>query len=388
MDKYKPAIVAVGYNRISSMKRLLVSLNEAVYPEEDIPLIVSIDRSDVFDDVRKAAEETGWKHGTLDIRVAEERLGLRKHILRCGDLSAQYGAVIILEDDLIVARNFYSYVQQALAYSKDVPESAGIALYSHAWNEHTDYHFQPQPNGYDTYLGQFSVTWGQCWSAEQWQAFRTWYLEHEGKLEVTPAVPADIASWGDQSWGKYFVCYIAETGKYYIMPYTALSTNCSEVGEHNGIVNATYQVVLMDCEDKVYNFPKPEEAVRYDIFFERVLEPSVIIHNIPASEICMDLNASHTDTRGKKYILTTRKMKDRRPLCSWGLALRPIEQNVLRNIPGNEIFLYPCAKDETFPPAEPSLSRIEYESYNTGWKRALKYSGLNVVQMVKGIIEG
>ncbi len=388
MDKIKPAIVAVGYNRIESLKRLLVSLNEAVYPDEDIPLIVSIDRSDVFEDVRRTAEQTGWKHGKMDIRVAEERLGLRKHILRCGDLSAEYGAVIILEDDLIVAANFYTYVQQALAYSESIPESAGIALYSHAWNEHTDYHFQPQPNGCDTYLGQFSVTWGQCWSAAQWQAFKQWYLEHEDRLAVTPAVPADIGTWGDQSWGKYFVCYIVDTGRYYIMPYTALSTNCSEVGEHNGIVNATYQVVLMDCPDKQYRFPAPGKAVKYDIFFERVLGPGVLIHGIPAADICMDLNASHTDPRGKRFLLTTRRFRDRKPLCSWGMQLRPIEQNVLKNIPGNDIFLYPCRPDESFPPAEPTLARIEYESYNTGWRRALKYSGRNIVQMVKGIIEG
>ena len=55
MTEIKPVIVAVGYNRPDSLKRLISSLNQAVYPSEDITLIVSIDRSDIWEEVRKAA---------------------------------------------------------------------------------------------------------------------------------------------------------------------------------------------------------------------------------------------------------------------------------------------------------------------------------------------
>ena len=392
MTEIKPVIVAVGYNRPDSLKRLMISLNQAVYPSEDITLIVSIDRSDIWEEVQKAAESTGWKHGTLDIRVAPERLGLRKHILRCGDLSQEYGAAIILEDDLIVARNFYTYVQQALSFYENDPKTAGISLYSHAWNEHMDFHFMPQQNGYDTYFGQFSCTWGQCWSKDQWSSFKNWYLEHEDKLTVNSAIPEDIEHWGDRSWGKYFVYYLVETGRYYVMPYTALSTNCSEIGEHNGHVNATYQVMLMECDHKDYRFPLYQDAVKYDIFFERVFDPAVTLFSISSDDICINLNGSHRDTMNKPYLLTSVKDDRFRLIRSFGMQLRPIEQNILKDIPGSSLYLYQIPSDmknvQLNVKQNVSDARGEYESYNFGWKRALKYSRSDFIRMIKGIIEG
>ena len=42
-DKEKIAIIVVGYNRLSSLKRLLGSLLRADYPDKDVPLIISLD---------------------------------------------------------------------------------------------------------------------------------------------------------------------------------------------------------------------------------------------------------------------------------------------------------------------------------------------------------
>ena len=42
----KPAIIVIAYNREESLKRLLTSLNNAIYESDDITLIISIDKSD------------------------------------------------------------------------------------------------------------------------------------------------------------------------------------------------------------------------------------------------------------------------------------------------------------------------------------------------------
>ena len=42
----KIAIVVIGYNRINSIKRLLLSLENAYYDNDNIDLIISIDKSD------------------------------------------------------------------------------------------------------------------------------------------------------------------------------------------------------------------------------------------------------------------------------------------------------------------------------------------------------
>ena len=103
-NKEKIAIVAVGYNRIDSMQRLFMSLSIAQYPNNDIPLYISIDASgdtELYDYVRNFE----WKHGDKYVNIQEERLGLRKHIIQCGDLTKCFKAVIILEDYMNYRRN-------------------------------------------------------------------------------------------------------------------------------------------------------------------------------------------------------------------------------------------------------------------------------------------
>ena len=130
----KPAIVAVGYNRPDGMKRLLDSIGKATYNCDDVPLIISIDESNRSNEVESMATAFEWTHGIKEIRRFPERQGLRKHIVQCGDLSEKYGAVIILEDDLVVAEDFYTYVCAAHEKYGDEEEICGVALYSYGCN--------------------------------------------------------------------------------------------------------------------------------------------------------------------------------------------------------------------------------------------------------------
>ena len=108
-EMHRPAIVIIAYNRLDALKRLLVSVEAAVYPEgEPVPLVISIDRSD-SDAVVKTAEDFGYTHGEKIIIARKERLGLREHVLTCGDLTEKYGSIIVLEDDLFVSPMFYDY---------------------------------------------------------------------------------------------------------------------------------------------------------------------------------------------------------------------------------------------------------------------------------------
>ena len=386
---YKPVIVAVGYNRIDSLLRLLDSLETAVYPCDDITLYVSLDHSGMEESVIKAVEQTPWTHGKRIIRKHTGQLGLRKHILECASLSEQYGSVIILEDDLVVAENFYSYTVQALDYYGDQNMIAGISLYSHAWNEHGDYHFMPQQNGYDTYLGQFSCTWGQCWTNKQWNRFKAWYDEHENRLGENKNIPVDVENWGDKSWGKYFVYFMVENGLYYVMPYVALSTNCSELGEHNGIKNASYQVMLMESADKQYRFPDIDTAVKYDIFFERVFS-SISISGIPCEDICINLNGLKRTNERRNYLITPVPESRFKPVDSFELQFRPIEKNLTMNCKGNDLFMYQVSESneliELTPKGDRSLQRATYEIYNSGWMKAFRYASNDFAVALKHFI--
>lgn len=56
-------MVVIAYNRTTSLKRLLMSLDDACYDgEENVQLVISIDKSNT-DKVERFADEFVWKHG-------------------------------------------------------------------------------------------------------------------------------------------------------------------------------------------------------------------------------------------------------------------------------------------------------------------------------------
>lgn len=84
MSDYKIGILTIGYNRANNLLRLLNSINAATFPTDDVDLLISIDNSGTKD-VENAANSFKWLHGRKKIYTYPERLGLRKHILKCGD---------------------------------------------------------------------------------------------------------------------------------------------------------------------------------------------------------------------------------------------------------------------------------------------------------------
>ena len=365
----KPAIVAVGYNRPMSMKRLLASICVASYPVKDITLIISIDESSKSDEIQNIAEKVQWNYGEKIIRRFSKRQGLRNHVLKCGDLSQEYGAVIVLEDDLIVSNSYYYFVYEAVNYYKNEKNIAGISLYSHAWNGYALCHFSPQKSPYDTYLGKYSISWGQCWLKDRWADFRKWYTLHEDKLPLTNnRMPENISHWNKHSWGKYFATYVVEKDIYYVIPYDSMSTNFSEIGEHNKVMNTAHQVSLLEGVKKTYVFPPYQEAVKYDIFFERIFD---VVNGINGDEICVDINGLKRTTNNKKYILTTKKLPYKK-IASFGMIMRPVDLNIIHLVSGNDIYLYQCNSNDNIPICCYSKSRKEYETYDISWKILLE----------------
>lgn len=380
MSNSKPAIVAVGYNRPKCMKRLLDSIGNACYSETNITLIVSIDESAKSDEVQKVAEDFNWVHGKKIIRRFPRRQGLKQHIIQCGDLSNEYGSVIILEDDLVVSPGFYSYAQQAHDYYDNDERIAGVSLYANSENIFVRYRFMPVKNAYDVYFGQYIVTWGQSWSSMQWNRFKEWFLKHEEKMPAAnDAMPREILEW-TRSWGKYFISYMVENNLFYVIPYTALSTNFSEQGEHRSVegYQTAYQVRLL-TEPMTYRFCMFEDGIKYDSFFERIPGKDSFIDGIDNAELCIDLNGNRVSALGKKYLLTCKSYQ--LPLVrTYGLRMRPIDDNITYSIEGHGINLYQIdRKIDLIPRSEKrrpyvyDAERIRYEAYGMTWRQLLPY---------------
>ena len=93
-NKSKVAIVAVGYNRLQSMKRLLTSIASASYSEDNVPLVISIDASG-DEELYSYVKSFQWEHGEKILNIETKRLGLVSHIFQCCSLTKYFKAVTI-----------------------------------------------------------------------------------------------------------------------------------------------------------------------------------------------------------------------------------------------------------------------------------------------------
>ena len=226
--KMNTPIVIVAYNRPRSLKRLLGSIEAASYPSSEIELIISIDFAPDNDDVLEIANKFQWNHGKKTVNYQENNLGLRKHILKCGDLSLKYGSVIVVEDDLFVSPNFYNYTTSALKFCEENGRQVGgISLYNHQLNVHTRANFMALDDGYDNWYFQFASSWGQAWNAAQWKEFMAWY-QAKPIIDDDIRVPEYVRSWSEKSWLKYNIAYLIDKNKFFLYPKISLSTNFSD----------------------------------------------------------------------------------------------------------------------------------------------------------------
>lgn len=347
----KIAIIAVAYNRIDSLSRLLSSLDNAYYDDKNVTLIISVDKSKT-DVVERFADDYQWKHGEKIVDKHTENLGLRPHMMSLGKWFDRFDALVVLEDDIVVSRNFYFYTKQAVNKYSSCSKIAGISLYGITVNYQSTLLFQPLKNEYDVYFMNCAVSWGEVWMRDSWQKFYGWYLQHQ-EFPMIPELPRGICKWNQKSWLKYHTRYCIEENKYFVFPYVSLSTNFSDAGEHsNGMANTVYQVELQQGVKRNYHLPDfGSEATYYDGFFENKALYQIL--GLDANSLCLDLNGEWKNRLNKRYWLTT-EIRDFKIIKSFGLNYRPIEINVMQNNSGKQIFLYdtqlheknPCCKNK------------------------------------------
>ena len=332
------AIVAVAYNRKDALLRLLDSLSNAVYDSnESVTLIISIDKSDT-DIVELVADGYEWKHGEKIVDRHEQNLGLRNHMLSLGKWFDSFDAIIVLEDDIVVAPDYFSFAKQTVhKYSSD-EMIAGISLYSFKLNYLNNLPFEPVYEGDDVYFMNCAMSWGEIWMKDQWIAFYKWYQNNLDFPNLSH-LPARLCKMGKKSWLKYHTRYCIETGKYFAFPYCSLSTNFSDAGTHNdGSFSSLFQVPLSCRRGGLYYLPNiKNKVVCYNGFFENVRIPEFV--GLKDGELCVDLNGTRDEKPEERYWLTT-QVKDFKVIRTFANELRPIELNIQKNLRGTGIFLY------------------------------------------------
>lgn len=331
-------IVAIGYNRIDSLGRLLTSLQNANY-SSDVLLIISLDNPGNRE-CYKFADEFEWKHGEKIVVFQEKRLGLREHILKCGNYLNEYDldAIAVFEDDVWVSPYYFDYYKECVDYYYDNDDIAGISLYSYEMNPIAFRPFYPMQKGADIYFHQYAPSWGQIWMRKQWNDFYEWYKSHtEWPVKGDREVPQYVINWPSTSWLKYHIAYCVHEKKYFVYPYKSLTTNYGEAGQHVNRKYSLYQVCTLDYEKKNYILRSIEDdnAVKYDVFFENEgLKGSIPQYN----DIDIDLYGFKTRF-SSKHVLTSKKY-NASELKSYGLDLRPMEYNIISDITGDDFYIY------------------------------------------------
>ncbi len=320
------------------MRRLLGSLDAASY-DRQVDLVISVDRSDTLE-VAHLARAFSWRHGTKEVIEQPRHLGLRRHVLACGDLALRHGSVIVLEDDLFVSPHFYGFATQALdAYGGD-ERIAGISLYAHAFNETAQLAFRPVPDDSDMFFLQLASSWGQCWTAAQWRGFRAWHDAGSHPPPRPGALPHDIARWRETSWKKDFVRYLLDEHKLFVYPRQSLTTNFCDPGVHTrGPPRLEFQVPLQTAP-RVYRFkPLDESTAVYDahceIFPDRLRR---LAPWIAAYDLTVDLYGQK-DLRGVETAHALTAKPSRTAIKRFALELKPHELNVAHDRLGGQLAL-------------------------------------------------
>lgn len=374
MRSMTPAIIVVAFNRPKALRRLLNSLRKADYSGySDIPLVISIDRSD-HQDVVDVASSTVWGHGGKRVITHHRHLGLRNHIIACGNLSEEYGAVIIFEDDLVVSPVFYDYAVQAIRAYEKVEKVGGLSLYSYEFNAYADMRFIPINDGYDNYFVQTASSLGQIWTRAQWVKFKQWYDKNAiHGVWKTDLLPHQVTKWPESSWKKYFMKYMVEEGTYFVFPRFSLTTDFGDDGAHTRGMGNLLQVPML-MKRKIFHFSQLEDSSAvYDVFFEPTAETF--------KRLCPEYQRYHCefDFYGTKdlnkvnaeYLFSSKKATE--AIKQFGNEMVPPVSNVVYEVPGS---FYSFARKETY-------------SALSGWRRLqMIYSQQRILNGVTALALG
>lgn len=341
--KYTPAIIVIAYNRPKALLRLLGSIGDAVYPKEEVTLLISIDKSE-SGEVAVVANEFEWHHGNKEIVEHQENLGLKRHILKCGDYTKRFGSIIMLEDDLFVSNQFYRYTQAALEYFESDKNIAGISLYNINKTDDTLAPFSPIDDGFDNYFVQLPSSWGQAWARRHWENFTNWRRNNLEKPE-SKLLSFFAQHWSEHSWKKIFLSYMLEENLFFVYPRVGLSTNFHSSGTNNQKNSSIFQCALLWGE-KRFEFNAFEASMlKYDQYVEwmslRLLKEENPVLN--QFDFELDLRGGKTSLEIKKeYVITCQKHK--KSILSFSNAMQPLEWNLLKNISGKGLSL--CKKED------------------------------------------
>ena len=366
--------MCVGYNRPRGLERLLSSLLTVDFRgRNDVDLIISLDYGG-GDEILSLAEGFSWPHGKKRVRTFQEPQRLKKHMLQCFAFAEEYDCVAVLEDDLYVGESMFGYLDECMKKYDNDEKIAGFALYSPQKNW-LNFMLQIAPlhqSDSDVFFARLGQSWGEAMTTKQWHRFREW-LNQNPVFVKDEQVPAFLHTWPESSWLKFWDRYCILNDRYLVYPYVSLTTNFSDVGTHNARGAVSDHQVPLERTKTTYSMAdfSSEHAVVYDEYWN-LLRPN-LASVLGVDELMVDLYATKRLTNMPRSVLTTRLLKHQ-VIRSFALCLRPIEENILRDIQGEGVYLYDTTVSAKRPKGKEGFALSLYSLRTHDAKQITRFS--------------
>ena len=261
----------IAYNRLESLKRLLLSLERAalMIPDHFVDVEIFIDYSKDQNHLYDTLCEWIWNHGSFNIIKRPFRFGIRKQWLNSWEPQNELFA-LILEDDLELSPFAFQYILSSIP-GLDETKVYGISLstlhHSLAVNEWSTT-IKPTEMA-PCFLFQGASTWGQLIFASAWNEFRLWFRNNPHPMLVDGLI-TDI--WQKQKnselWSSLFNRWAISSGKMnlYRGSAEALCVSWREDGMNFKAVNSPDSLLL----NKKEQFSFPHFIPLYNLCLDRM----------------------------------------------------------------------------------------------------------------------
>ncbi|MGB0431163.1 MAG: hypothetical protein ACPGLV_11865 [Bacteroidia bacterium] len=378
----KPAIIIPVFKRNQSLKQLLWSIEKA-HELYDVTLVFRY-HTGAHSAVVEFINAYNWPFGQKRIINDSQAIGLDENLRRCGDLSNEYGSIIILEDDSLVSPFFYTYAQQALDFYENETKVGQISLYRYHHNSHSGLPFHLLANNNSAFMVQKTSTRGQAFTAKQWQKFKTWLST---KNEPDQRLPTYIKTFGQHNWELQHNQFLIENDIFSVWPKVSVSTNQGYSGTHHpNNIDAGFFQVPLQSQAINYRLPLFKNANQYDAFFEHkahFFNKSLPLNAITNNQLCIDLNGYKPLSLNFEYWLTSKPHTN--AIATFSDELKPIELNVLWQKNGKAIAL--CKKADLVKNAKTNhyqqAQKYFAENTDVGLRNYLRFKWLKYVERKK-----
>ena len=246
-------VVLFVYNRPEHTQRLLETLERNQQVEASELYIFSdaergIKEADSVAEVRRKLEEYVPKSGfkKVHIEYAEKNRGLAASVISgVTKVIEEYGRAIVLEDDLLVSKDFLQYMNEALDFYCNEKDIWSISGYSFPMKVLRKY-------SHDIFYSYRGCSWGWAtwkdrWETTDWNVSKYTDLLNDQKLQkkfnrggndLTVMLKNQMEGKLD-SWAIRWCFSQSLAGKYTIYPKYSrvINEGCDGSGTHSGISN-------------------------------------------------------------------------------------------------------------------------------------------------------